>query len=161
MSDELIDVWRAHIKKVMDAMDLPHKLQGNLRGVYIGISAIFYAAKSAGCAETLLPKAAFLERLNARLKDLLAHPPKPVDKNGELVYDHREFANIVLVRDLISRVLADTAWIVCKRNWKAQPASLETNAIASSSGAAFDGQQEPLPTYVATWSLGFYLSQAA
>jgi hypothetical protein len=161
MSDELIDVWRAHIKKVMDAMDLPHKLQGNLRGVYIGISAIFYAAKSAGCAETLLPKAIFLERLNARLKDLLAHPPQPVDKNGELVYDHREFANIVLVRDLISRVMADTAWIVCKRNWKAQPASLETNAIASSSGAAFDGQQEPLPTYVATWSLGFYLSQAA
>ncbi|CAE8611523.1 unnamed protein product [Polarella glacialis] len=92
--------------------------------------------------------AVFVERLGAKLADLLANPPAPKKcKPGQdQVFDHREFANLVLVREVVSRVMADTAWIVCKRNWRAAPVTVS------------EGQE--LPKYVATWSLGFFLNQA-
>merc|ERR1719158_2114366 len=93
MSQRLIDLWRERIHGAIDNMDLPYKLQGNLRGVYIGISAVFYAAAAAKCAESLLPKAAFIGRLDAKLADLLENPPASSEKNGEVLYDHRVFAN--------------------------------------------------------------------
>jgi hypothetical protein len=151
MTEEKIEKWRNHIQTEIGKMDLPPNLKGNLRGVYIGISAVFYAAKSAGCAEELLPKAIFLERLREKLRKLLDDPPPPKEKNGEEVHDHREFSNLVLVETLISNVLAETAWIVCKRNWRAQPASLLARG---------DEDVGELPQYVATWSLGLYLSQS-
>jgi len=160
MSQNLIDLWRGHINTVLDGMDFPPKLQGNLRGVYIGISSVFYAASAAGCAEALLPKAAFLGCLDRKLHEMLAKPPKPAEKNGEMVYNHLTFSNLVLVHEVVKRVLAETAWIVAKRKWKAQPASLETMDGNPNGGQSVWGGEEPLPEYVATWSLGFFLSQA-
>jgi len=97
----------------------------------------------------ILPKALFLERVLQKLDDLVADPPKP--KNG--VYDHRDAANLTLVHEVVSRALAPTAWIVCKRNWRAQPAFLE------GSDGSLVLETESLPEYVATWVLGFYLNQ--
>ncbi|CAE8725430.1 unnamed protein product, partial [Polarella glacialis] len=126
MTPELLKRWQVRIREKLESMDLPPKLDGNLRGVYIGISAVYYAADLAGCSEVLLPKAVFVERLGAKLADLLANPPAPKKcKPGQdQVFDHREFANLVLVREVVSRVMADTAWIVCKRNWRAAPVTV-------------------------------------
>jgi len=147
MTRELILAWRARIRDQIEAAELPHKLEGNLRGVYIGISAVFYAADLAGCSQTLLPKGTFVAKLEQKIEALLANPPPPTEKDGKQVYDHRAFSNLTLVAEVVRRVMSDTAWIVCKRNWKAAPIVLT------------EGQE--LPKYVATWTLGFYLNQAA
>jgi len=154
MSSNLVEAWRTRIRKEIASMDLPHKLNGNLRGVFIGISAVYYAAQLAGCAECLLPKASFLQQLGEKLDELLARPREPKEsKGGGLVYDHRDVSNLVLVSEIVGSVLAESAWIVCKRNWTAQSAMMEVHDVEDKDG-------EPLPKYVATWSLGFYLSQA-
>lgn len=165
ITKDLLDAWREKIKDNLVNKDLPYKLQGNLRGVYVGISAIFYAAKSANCQELLLPKAEFLKRLEAKLEDLLAEVEKQrriaarEAEKDQKVYDHKEFANLVLVHTLVSHVLAETAWIVCKRNWRADPASVEKDS--KTPGDVWDEPEEKLPEYVATWSLGFYLNQTS
>ena len=50
----------------------------------------------------------------------------------------KNFSNLVLVGTFVKEVLHDSAFLVCKRNWKVQ-------------------NEEP---YVATWSLGFWLQGA-
>lgn len=147
MTSDLIRAWRTRIREQIESADLPAKLEGNLRGVYIGISAVFYAADLAGCSQTLLPKAVFVRKLEDKIEALLKDPPAPTEKNGQQVYDHRAFSNLTLVAEVVQRVMSDTAWIVCKRNWKAAPLQVA------------EGQE--LPKYVATWTLGFYLNQAA
>jgi len=177
MSEKLIEAWRCRIQDELLSMDLPAKLNKGLRGVYIGISAVYYAAESAKCHERLLPKAEFLARLDERVRKLLEDQPLPSDQGGRQVYDHREFSNLVLVHEIISSVLADSAWIVCKRKWRAQPAGLEVAALPgnaepapkSADPAAGSGSPSPLPEvqafplklpeYVATWSLGLFLSR--
>merc|ERR1719454_205042 len=96
MSQRLLDDWRMHIRREFEECDeyWPFKLQGNLRGVFVGISAVFHAAKKAGCEEKIMPKDAFLACLEAKRLQLLESPPE-LTKNGE--YDHRALANIVLV----------------------------------------------------------------
>jgi hypothetical protein len=124
ITQDMIDRWRSRIDETWNQMaendELPDRVESGLRGLLVGISAIFHASKLAGCAEMILPKALFLERVLQKLDDLVADPPK--SKNG--VYDHRDAANLALVHEVVSRALAPTAWIVCKRNWRAQPAFL-------------------------------------
>jgi len=168
MSHALIDAWRHRIRGTVEAMELPAKVkEGQLRGVYIGISAVFYAAKEAGCTERLMPRDAFLGALSGKLNELLANPPKPQEKDGKIMYDHRPFSNLVLVREIVGRVLAPSAWIVCKREWLAQPPKRqeeeESDFDAKDEGdEGDDGGKwfENPPKYVATWSLGFFLNQA-
>jgi len=177
MSETLLELWRGQIREEIRSMDLPPKMNKGLRGVYIGISAVYYAAKTAKCHERLLPKVEFLAHLDNCLKNMLESQTPPVDCDGHQehqLYDHREFANLVLVHEIVSSVLAESAWVVCKREWKAQPAGLEVAGshgdaecvhrgpdLPSKIGAASDMLPSPLklPEYVATWSLGFYLSR--
>lgn len=153
LTQGMINRWRNRIDEAWTQMDendeLPPRVESGLRGVLVGISAIYHASKLAGCAEMILPKALFLERILDKLDDLVANPPQP--KNG--AHDHRDASNLTLAHELVSRALAPTAWIVCKRNWRAQPAFLE----GSDGTVVLD--KEDLPEYVATWALGFYLNQ--
>lgn len=166
MTEQRIEDWRALIREEMDFMDLPPRLQRNLRGLYVGISAVYYAASLANCAETIMPKTIFLGKIADKLRDLLEDPPAPKagPSGGQPSYDHRAFANLALVYEVVDYVLADTAWIVCKRNWKAQPADVEAvlNGVESEGlEQEEEAEVEASPTYVATWSLGFFLNQAS
>lgn len=124
--------------------------EGQLQGVYVGISAMWYAAKAACCDERLMPRDDFLSALSDKLNYLLANPREPREKNGELIFDHREFSNLVLVHEIISTVLAPSAWIVCKRRWEAEEPSNHKWGLS---------QVEALPVYWTTWSLGFFVNQ--
>jgi hypothetical protein len=174
---EKVNEWRSRIQQKFCEMqqdpDFPEHMDGGLRGLFIGISGVFYAAKLANCAEVILPKNAFLERIQTRLEELVKDPPKPRAQEGpgqelELIWDHLGVSNLTLVHEFVGKVLHESAWIVCKRNWKAQPASLElldgqgglpvvNEDEAPDSATGFNKQE--LPTYVAGWVLGFYLSQ--
>jgi len=103
------------------------------RGLFVGISAIFYAAKLAGCDQMVLERDAFIAKLDAKRDALLA-------KGGT---DGRGLANLTLVMALVDFSLHRSAKLVCKRNWKVGPA----NAIES-------------VDFVATWTLGMYLKHS-
>jgi hypothetical protein len=154
----MVSQWRNRIKSTFQQMqqdqDVPQAMDGGLRGLFIGISAVYYAAAKAGVAEVILPKTTFLERLDMKLsKELEAE-----------VQDKLAISNLTLVHEFLGVVLHDSAWIVCKRDWKAQPAALELQSegqsLEVSTDASSETKQSDLPSYVAGWVLGFYLSQA-
>jgi len=143
VNPEMMGKWRDRINDCFTALrtsgEFPEKMDKGLRGLYIGISAVFYAAKSAGCAEVILQKASFLQCLEKKLEELMVKPPKPKTVGDREVHDHREIANLTLVHTVVDRVLHDSAWIVCKRNWKAQPTmdmDEETEELATSARSA-------------------------
>eukprot|EP00403_Amphidinium_massartii_P020864 CAMPEP_0178393008 /NCGR_PEP_ID=MMETSP0689_2-20121128/11968_1 /TAXON_ID=160604 /ORGANISM="Amphidinium massartii, Strain CS-259" /LENGTH=1116 /DNA_ID=CAMNT_0020013591 /DNA_START=121 /DNA_END=3468 /DNA_ORIENTATION=- len=121
----LLQQWRDLVLICAEERDIPRER----RGMFVGISAVFYAAKLANCAEMVLDRDTFLNRLDRKMGELLAAGGK----------DGRGLANIVLVHSLVETVLHKTALIVCKRNWTV-------------------GEGTALRTeFVATWTLGLYL----
>ena len=64
----LLDSWREQVRQAIRAAGLP---RADLRGLFVGISAIFYAADAAGCAEKILPKSVFLDFLEKKLQSLM------------------------------------------------------------------------------------------
>jgi len=154
LSQDMISAWQEVIakkwKELDDASAIPSRVEIGMRGLLVGISAVYHASKFAGCSEMILSKASFLSKLQAKLDQLLENPPagKP-GKDGQMVYDHKNASNLVLAHEVAAKAMAPTAWIVCKRNWKAQPTFLE----------ALGDKAPELPEYAATWVLGLYLIQ--
>lgn len=97
-------VWRTLVQSLAEENDFPT----GVRGLFVGISAVFYAAKLAGCDNKLLSRDGFLGHLQAKHDFLM----KEVGKDG------RGLANLTLVSGLVKAVLHKNAQIVCKRNWK-------------------------------------------
>merc|ERR1712113_861545 len=64
------------------------------RGLFVGISGIFYAAKAAGCDGKILQRDKFLEKLQIKIDEYLA------DKGKE----GRNLANLQLVQAVVSHV---------------------------------------------------------
>merc|ERR1739848_699538 len=64
VTGDLVEAWRSRIDACFTDMQnsgrFPEKKDRGLRGFYIGISAVFYAAKKAGCHEVILQKGDFL-----------------------------------------------------------------------------------------------------
>eukprot|EP00927_Polykrikos_kofoidii_P035519 TRINITY_DN30090_c0_g1_i1.p1 TRINITY_DN30090_c0_g1~~TRINITY_DN30090_c0_g1_i1.p1 ORF type:complete len:1131 (-),score=166.54 TRINITY_DN30090_c0_g1_i1:141-3533(-) len=160
-STDMVKAWKEQIlqewSRLNDNGEVPSRMDGKLRGLFVGISAVFYAAKRAECTELILPKAEFLKKLDAKLNYLIENPPAPkstADRGVE--YDHKDVSNLALVHTVVDKVLHDTAWIVCKRQWKAQLATLEFDDEELEE----ETPEAELPEYVATWVLGFYLNQS-
>lgn len=105
------------------------------RGLFVGISAVFYAAQEAGCDDRLMEASAFLERLEQRRHELLLDAGK---NHG------RPLANLTLVVALVETVLHPSALIVCKRQWK----------------VGGDGEDDAPADFIATWTLGLYLKHS-
>merc|ERR1712150_169770 len=107
-------------------------LPSDRRGLFVGISGIFYAAKAAHCDGKVLQQHVFLECLEKRRDELMA----------EGGHKGRDIANLTLVTELVRHVLHRTAFIVCKRNWR----------VGEGGGMPAD--------FVATWTLGLYLKHS-
>jgi hypothetical protein len=129
VSMELLEEWRDLVLCCADEVEVPH----SQRGLFVGISAFFYAAKLAGCEDQILEKSDFIDALESKIEELL-------ESGGT----GRDLANLTLVSALVGHVLHSKAKIVCKRNW-----------LCSESE-----RSEPMKV-VATWTLGFFLRHLA
>jgi len=95
-----------------------------LCGLFVGISAVYHACKQAGLADRVVGKLEVIKGLSDALSKL----------DGT---DHRQVANLMLVKELISYSFDDErSCFLFKRNWHAGGSS-----------------------HVATWTLGWYVSQ--
>ena len=113
-----------------------------MRGVLVGISGVFYAAKAAGCAEELLTRDQFVQSLEDTLKDKLVNLPEA----SKLAAWRKDVANLTLVITVITHGLHSSSHIVCKRNWMLHSANDRTAAVKDE--------------FTATWGLGCFLEQA-
>jgi len=126
---ERLEQWRELVTTCADESHFPTEQ----RGLFVGISAVYYAAKLAGCEDKVLKRDEFLERLELQRNALM--------KEGG--HDRRGLSNLVLVAALVQFVLHRTSLIVCKRNWHVG-----------------EGMQDNQMDFVATWSLGMYLKHS-
>lgn len=94
--------WQRRVQAELQKANFPK----GLRGLYIGISAAFYAANVAEAADELINTAGILACLDERLTTL---------KDD----DHRSISNLILIRELISWVFDPQACFVFKRIWQA------------------------------------------
>jgi len=122
-----LELWRQLVCSCAEERGLPTQQ----RGLYVGISALYYAAKLAGCAGEVLVRDTFLRCLKAKRDELL----KDAMGSG------RDLANLTLVMSLVQFVLHRTALIVCKRSWSVGEPGAQTD-------------------FVATWTLGMYLKHS-
>jgi len=98
-----LELWSDLVTASVDELDLPT----NCRGIFVGISAIFYAAKLAKCDGRLLMRDEFLASLKGKRDALMAD-------GGQ---DGRGLSNLTLVIALVEACLHRSAQIVCKRSW--------------------------------------------
>lgn len=109
-----------------------------LRGVFVGISSMYYAAEACGIDERLVRKRAALDALSATLKQELesfrAGMPGP-SSQAQVRSHQRKVANLSMAHAMITHVLHEDAWLYFRRNWNT---SDDRN-------------------FVATWSLGCFL----
>lgn len=105
---EEVDAWASRFRTALGKADFP----SSLGGLFVGISATFYAAKEAGCADCVVSKAEAISALTARINACTAggdgEPDAAMAKSA---------ANVTLVRELIDWVLASDARILFRRNW--------------------------------------------
>ncbi|CAD7969538.1 unnamed protein product [Amoebophrya sp. A120] len=161
VTTEMLHDWAKIIKQAIEDSKLPK----DVRGLFVGISAIYHAAAACKCDNKILPKAEFLSRLSQQLElevlrtsvgnkttSVMKSPltavvqqqtdntlKKPatsnLNPNSLSEKELRNISNLQLVHTFVSEVLHESAFIVCKRNWKVA------------------GED-----YVATWSFGFWLT---
>eukprot|EP00930_Biecheleria_cincta_P055612 TRINITY_DN41923_c0_g1_i1.p1 TRINITY_DN41923_c0_g1~~TRINITY_DN41923_c0_g1_i1.p1 ORF type:complete len:1283 (+),score=205.77 TRINITY_DN41923_c0_g1_i1:231-4079(+) len=118
----------------------PIEWPSELRGIFVGISALYYAAHDAGITERLIQKKDTLIALSHAIEEELAQGCAQVSATGDtasrrLQLHQRKVANLVMAHCLINRVLHDDAWLYFRRTW----------LMGNSS-------------FVATWSLGVFLN---
>ncbi|CAD7934212.1 unnamed protein product [Amoebophrya sp. A25] len=144
---DMLAAWSTAVSKSIEE----NKLPTDLRGLFVGISAVFHAAKFCKCDNAILPKNEFLSRLEQKLElELLKScnataarsptTPMPAPKEPMPEKELRNVSNLQLVHTFVSRVLHESAFIVCKRNWNVEQ------------------PEGGLTEYVATWSFGFWLT---
>lgn len=104
-----------------------HQVVTGQRGLFLGITAVYYAAKAVHVDGLLLERDEFLSALTSSID-------KALEEEGHDESYIRLVSNLTLVKALVKHVLHRTATIVCKRNW-------------------LSGGRE----FVATWTLGLYL----
>jgi len=98
------------VERIRDALRSGHFPQG-VEGLFVGISAMYHAAKVAGITERIVPKREAMKAFADSLAKLDAS-------------DHRNIANLTLVQEIIRWVFDDdrTSFLF-KRNWNANGTS--------------------------------------
>lgn len=107
-----------------------------LRGLFVGISSMFYAAQAAGIDGKLIRKKFALSAFAQAIEQEL-HAEFPAEQPGPVIQAHqRKLASLAMAHALVSHVLHDDAWLYFRRTW----------------------QTPDQRAFVATWSLGVFLS---
>eukprot|EP00746_Dinoflagellata_sp_MGD_P021353 gnl/MRDRNA2_/MRDRNA2_149852_c0_seq1.p1 gnl/MRDRNA2_/MRDRNA2_149852_c0~~gnl/MRDRNA2_/MRDRNA2_149852_c0_seq1.p1 ORF type:complete len:425 (-),score=77.39 gnl/MRDRNA2_/MRDRNA2_149852_c0_seq1:35-1309(-) len=102
VTPEELDTWATCVRDALRAAECPR----GLTGLYVGISAIFHAAKACGVDNRIVCHGEVIQALNAGLR---ADPS-----------DSRRLANFVLVRELLSYGFSSGAVFIFKREWQVQ-----------------------------------------
>lgn len=167
VDNKRIDMWEELILACAAESDLP----SGQRGLFVGISAVFYAAKSAKCDGRVMDREQFLEKLEQRKIEVLSGSTSGKEQKNQ----GRELANIVMVKALVSYVLHKTAEIVCKRQWLVEyeedmsdvistgtsKKSIGTDMSNRSPGPGKAIEEKKPDVFLATWTFGFYLKQSS
>eukprot|EP00927_Polykrikos_kofoidii_P011128 TRINITY_DN14698_c1_g1_i1.p1 TRINITY_DN14698_c1_g1~~TRINITY_DN14698_c1_g1_i1.p1 ORF type:complete len:1153 (+),score=211.18 TRINITY_DN14698_c1_g1_i1:34-3459(+) len=93
-------IWVQRIQTGLQRSSFPV----GLPGVFVGISAMYYAAKHAGIEDRIVSKDEVVEAFAVALAKL----------DGQ---DHKDIANLTLVKEIISRTFAEESCFLFKRNW--------------------------------------------
>jgi len=110
-----------------------HEWPSALRGIFVGISGMFYAARDAGITERLITKQDCLAALAAALDSELG--TRGADNEKKLQSHQQKVANLAMAHALVGKILHDDAWLYFRRSWQM--------------GQSF---------FIATWSLGVFLN---
>eukprot|EP00927_Polykrikos_kofoidii_P073434 TRINITY_DN69474_c0_g1_i1.p1 TRINITY_DN69474_c0_g1~~TRINITY_DN69474_c0_g1_i1.p1 ORF type:complete len:572 (-),score=96.44 TRINITY_DN69474_c0_g1_i1:153-1868(-) len=105
-TDGEITKWTERVKEGLRQESFPR----DMRGLFVGITATFYAAKEAKCADRVLSKAEALASLRARLVECRGPGCDPAAAA-------RSCANLSLVMALLDWVLHAESRILFRRNW--------------------------------------------
>jgi len=103
MSEERLADWKDLVGNAVRE----HGMSQGQRGLFLGISAIYYAAKEAQIADRLVSRDEFLTAVQLRVERLMI-------EGGS---DERAIANLTLVLVLVEHVLHKSAQLVCRRRW--------------------------------------------
>lgn len=107
VTSEQLQTWAASVHSSLVHANFP---QG-LTGLFVGISAVFYAAKECGLAGKFVSRATALQAIHSRLNTL--------DRN-----DLRTAANLVLLQGLLQFAFADNSFFLFRRDWSLGDESL-------------------------------------
>mmetsp|Transcript_27108 Transcript_27108/g.75585 ORF Transcript_27108/g.75585 Transcript_27108/m.75585 type:complete len:967 (-) Transcript_27108:125-3025(-) len=105
-----VGAWVEMVSKALTEETFPQ----SLRGLFVGISATFYAAKEANIAGRVVSKAEAIDAFNARIAECTGASMTGQDGGAAA----RSAANVALVRCLLDWVLHEDAQILFRRNWK-------------------------------------------
>jgi len=133
----------AELEDLDEAQHMSHLLQENhsqewpsaLRGIFVGISSMFYAARDAGITARLIQKKDCLNAFTTALEAELRDPKGAKEDPKKLQLHHQKVANLAMAHAFISRLLHDDAWLYFRRSWQMGQSS-----------------------FIATWSLGVFLN---
>eukprot|EP00927_Polykrikos_kofoidii_P018857 TRINITY_DN18782_c0_g1_i1.p1 TRINITY_DN18782_c0_g1~~TRINITY_DN18782_c0_g1_i1.p1 ORF type:complete len:1208 (+),score=179.78 TRINITY_DN18782_c0_g1_i1:187-3810(+) len=103
VDDLQLSLWSELVLRIAEERQMP----SGQRGLFVGISACYYAAKLAGCDEKILERDLFLDHIHRKRDELLEDGGK----------DGRGLSNLALVSSLTQYCLHRSAMIVCKRSW--------------------------------------------
>lgn len=112
-----------------------HEWPSGLRGIFVGISSMFYAARDAGITARLIQKKDCLSAFSSALESEIRDPRGAAGDLKKLQLHQQKVANLAMAHAFISRLLHDDAWLYFRRSWQMGESS-----------------------FIATWSLGVFLN---
>lgn len=135
LSAELEDLDKAQHMSQLLRENQSQEWPSGLRGIFVGISSMFYAARDAGITARLIQKKDCLSAFTTALEAELRDPKGAREDPKKLQLHHQKVANLAMAHSFISRLLHDDAWLYFRRSWQMGQSS-----------------------FIATWSLGVFLN---
>lgn len=132
-----IQEWQHRIRMALEAGKWP----SGRRGVFVGISSMYHAAKAAGIDQRLVSRGQALAALKLALAQELTDGSGSNHGNGNKTHQ-QIVANMIIVVTVIEHVMHEDAWLYFRRAWN----------------VCCDTECNVKNTAVATWSLGWFLS---
>jgi len=157
--------WQERVREVLAGQRGTHgRWPSQRRGIFIGISSMFYAAETAGIDRRLVSKRRALEALRAALEhELVQHgPDDTLDEVGGTIHQQR-LANLAMTLVVIQHVLHEEAWLYFRREWSVideEKCIPFKDALSRPTTSGSLSIVRGDTSAVANWSLGWFLDFA-